>query len=89
MTKKWTPNEVILVIDSHINGTPLNKVAKAIGRSMSSVSFKASNIKSLDPKCKAKGATNITKTDKWAWDSRLDRNFPAVVKNLRKFYGLD
>lgn len=81
---RWTRNELILAINLYCQlpfgklhkGNPeIIRLAKLIGRTPSSVSFKLVNFASFDPSLSArgiKGASNASKLDKTIWDEFYD-----------------
>ena len=78
--RAWTRDELILAINLYCKlpfgkldqrTAEVKQLAKLIGRTPGSVSFKLNNFASLDPSLKArgiKGAQNTSKLDKIVWD---------------------
>src|SRR5574344_917891 len=73
MAKKWTRNELILVLELYCR-TPFSKISKSnkniimlaqlLDRTPSSVGLKMANIASIDPTIKQKGMSNSSFLDK-------------------------
>ncbi len=96
----WSRDELILAINIyfklpfgklHRNTAEVKHLAKLIGRTTNSVSYKLVNLASLDPTLKArgiKGASNASKLDKQIWNEFYN-NMDACVfeseKLLAKF----
>jgi putative restriction endonuclease len=77
MANNWTRNELILAINLYckipfgrINTTTpeIRKLAKLIGRTPGSVSYKLANFASIDPSLDRKGASNYSKLDAQVWE---------------------
>ena len=75
--KAWTRDELIVAINLYCK-TPFGKIhvrnpdiidlAKVLGRSPGSVSYKLANFASIDPTLPRKGASNYSKLDAQVWD---------------------
>ncbi|QTA93412.1 HNH endonuclease [Desulfonema magnum] len=75
--KSWTREELILAINLycktpfgkiHIRNPEIIDLAKKMGRSAGSVSYKLANFASLDPSLKRKGASHTNKLDREVWN---------------------
>jgi len=77
LRKSWTRGELILAINLYCK-TPFGKIhyhnpliielAKYLGRTPGSVSYKLANFASIDPSLDRKGASNVSKLDKETWE---------------------
>lgn len=75
--KPWTRDELILAINLYCK-TPFGKIhirnpeiivlAKRLGRTPGSISYKLANFASIDPSLPRKGASNVSKLDREVWE---------------------
>lgn len=75
--RRWTREELILAINLYCK-TPFGKIhnrnpeiielAKLLGRTPSSISYKLANFASIDTSLPRKGASNVSKLDKEVWN---------------------
>ena len=88
--KPWTRDELLLAINLycktpfgriHIRNPDIIELAKKLGRTPGSISYKLANFSSLDLTLDRKGAANVSKLDKkvWAefydnWEARLSES---------------
>jgi putative restriction endonuclease len=75
--KPWTKEELLLAINLycrtpfgriHVKNPEIIALAKVLGRTPGSVSYKLANFASLDPSLARKGATNVSKMDREVWN---------------------
>jgi putative restriction endonuclease len=80
--KLWTRDELILAINlyskirfgqMHQGNAAIAELAKIIGRTPSSVTYKLVNFASLDPRLKQKGMVNASKLDREVWQEYMER----------------
>lgn len=74
--KKWTRDELILAINLYLQ-IPFGKIhsrnpqiislAKLLGRTPGSVSYKLANLASIDPSINQRGASHFSRRDKEVW----------------------
>jgi putative restriction endonuclease len=74
--KPWTRDELLLAINLycktqfgriHIHSPEIIELAKYLGRTPGSVSYKLANFASIDPSLDRKGAANVSKLDRVVW----------------------
>jgi putative restriction endonuclease len=79
--KLWTRDELILAINLycktpfgriHMRNPAIINLAKILGRSPGSVSYKLANFAHIDPTIDRKGAANVSKLDREVWDEFFD-----------------
>lgn len=79
--KPWSRDELLLAINLycktpfgkiHVRNPDIIKLAKKLGRTPGSVSYKLANFASLDPSLPRKGASNVSKLDREVWAEFFD-----------------
>jgi len=75
--KAWTREELILAINLycrtpfgriHVRNPEIIELAKTLGRTPGSISYKLANFASIDPSLPRKGAANVSKLDIEVWN---------------------
>jgi putative restriction endonuclease len=75
--RSWTRDELILAINLycktpfgkiHVRNPDIINLAKFLGRTPGSVSYKLANFASIDPSLTRKGASNVSRLDKEVWN---------------------
>jgi len=90
--KAWSRDELILAINLYCK-TPFGKIhnrnpdiislAKSLGRTPNSISYKLANFASLDLSLDRKGASNVSKLDKEVW-SEFNANWDNMAYESEK-----
>ena len=95
--KLWTRDELILAVNlycklpfgkMHQSNPGIIQLAKLIGRTPSSISFKLVNFASFDPTLKErgiKGASNASKLDKEIWDEFYNNWDEALIESEKLY----
>lgn len=88
LRKPWSRDELIIAINLYCR-TPFGKIhyrnpeivslAKKIGRTPGSVSYKLANFASIDPTLNRKGATNTSKLDRDTWQEFFE-DWPGMIE---------
>ena len=91
--KKWTRDELILAINLYCKipfgkihmGTPeVIQLAKQLGRTPGSISYKLANFASIDPTLDRKGASNVSQLDREVWQEFFDNWDNLVFESEKK-----
>jgi putative restriction endonuclease len=92
--KPWTRAELILAINLycktsfgkiHIRNPQIIELAKYLGRTPGSVSYKLANFASIDPSLDRKGASNISKLDRKTWEEFFNDWGKMAFESEQKF----
>jgi putative restriction endonuclease len=108
--KPWTRDELLLAINLycktpfgriHVRNPDIIELAKKLGRTPGSISYKLANFSSLDPTLDRRGAANVSRLDKevWAefydnWEAKLSeseskmeelKGAPEITEELPEF----
>ena len=91
--KNWTRSELILAINLYCKipfgkidmRTPeVIKLARQLGRTPGSVSYKLANFASIDPTLPRKGASNVSRLDKEVWNEFFNNWDNLVFESEKK-----
>ncbi len=91
--KSWTREELILAINLycktpfgkiHIKNPDIINLARKLGRSSGSVSYKLANFANLDPSLDRKGASHTSKLDREVWNEFFENWDAMIFESERK-----
>ncbi len=95
--KPWTRSELILAINLycktpfgtiHYKNPMIIELAKFLGRTPGSVSYKLANFASIDPSLDRKGASNVSKLDKEIWEEFFNDWEKMSLESEKKSLGI-